>query len=103
MQLSRRTVWFQNITPTKFFESLANGVPVITSDIGDCGELVRETECGVVVDETNVDDIVRGVSALIEDPSLRHRMAENGLRLIKERFNWEAMGEKLIRIYEEHF
>lgn len=101
MQLSRRTVWFQNITPTKFFESLANGVPVITSDIGDCGQLVREAECGVVVDETNVEDIVRGVSALIEDPSLRYRMAENGLKLIKERFNWEAMGEKLVRIYDE--
>ena len=102
MQLSRRTLWFQNITPTKFFEALANGVPVVTSDIGDCGELVREAECGVVVDETRVEDIVQGVGPLIEDPSLRYKMAENGLRLIKERFNWEAMGEKLVRIYDEH-
>ena len=100
MQLSRRTPWFQNITPTKFFESLANGVPVVTSEIGDCGELVRKARCGIVVDETNLDDVVRGVGTLIEDPSLRQQMAENGIRLIKDTFNWEAMGEKLVRIYD---
>lgn len=101
LQLARRTVWFQNITPTKFFESLANGVPVVSSDIGDCGELIRETECGMVVDETNVSEIVDAIEALVQDPSLRQKMAHNGLRLIKERFNWEAMGEKLIKIYGE--
>jgi len=101
LQLSRRTAWFENITPTKFFESLANGVPVVTSDIGDCGELIEQAGCGVVVDETDVPDMVKGISTMIEDPSLRNKMAHNGLGLIKDRFNWEAMGEKLVRIYED--
>jgi glycosyltransferase involved in cell wall biosynthesis len=53
----------------------------------------------MVVDETNVSEIVHAIETLVRDPFLRKKMAHNGLRLIKDRFNWEAMGEKLTKIY----
>src|SRR5690606_14820766 len=35
-----RSDWFRNITPRKFFDSLANGVPVIMTDIGGLGPVI---------------------------------------------------------------
>jgi len=99
LQLSRRTEWFRPITPTKFFESLANGVPVITSDIGDLREIIEEYDCGLIVDETSPESVYQGLKRLVEDPSLRTRMAENGLRAIKERYNWDLMAQRLLKIY----
>ena len=99
LQLSRRTDWFQNITPTKFFETLANGVPVVASDTGDVKQIVDDCNCGIIVDETKPESICAGLRTLIEDPGLRREMAKNGLRAIQETYNWEQMGGRLLAIY----
>jgi len=99
INLSRRTEYFKNITPTKFFDTLAMGIPLVTSDIGGLRQIIEEHNCGVVVDETDPEDIREGVGRLIEDPDLRRTIAENGLRLARERFNWEAQAEKLLEKY----
>lgn len=98
-QLSRRTDWFKDITPTKFFESLASGVPVITSDIGDLREIVKQYNCGVIVDETDPESIFLGLKRLVEDPGLRLKIAENGLRAVRDSFNWDLMGQRLLGVY----
>jgi len=99
LQLSRRTDWFKNITPTKLFESLANGVPVVGSDTGDVKEILEEFDCGLIVDETDPESICLGLRKLVEDPAMRFRMAENGLRAVREKYSWELMGQKLLEIY----
>ncbi|MBI5233322.1 MAG: glycosyltransferase family 4 protein [Deltaproteobacteria bacterium] len=99
LMIYRRTDWFRNITPTKFYDSLANGVPVIMTDIGGIGEIIQRHNCGLVVDENDVEGIARAMERLIEEPGLRRTMAQNGLRLIKEEFNWRRMEERLRHVY----
>ena len=99
LQLSRRTDWFKNITPTKFFETLACGVAVITSDIGDLREIIEMYNCGIVVDETSIESVYLGMKRLVEDPALRLKIAENGLKAVKERYNWNIMEQKIIKVY----
>ncbi|GAX60426.1 glycosyltransferase [Candidatus Scalindua japonica] len=100
LQLSRRTDWFKDITPTKFFETLACGVPVITSDIGDLREIIETCNCGIVVDETSIESVFSGMKSLVEDPVLRLKIAENGLNAVKEQYNWHIMEQKIIKVYE---
>ena len=101
IMLYRRTEWFQNITPTKFFDSLACGVPVVVSDIGGLRQFIAEYPCGVVVDETNPKDICRGIQSILHKSiDLRRHMVENGLRLIRERCNWDLMAESFLQIYK---
>lgn len=94
-----RSLWFKNITPTKFFDSLAMGVPVIVSDMGGLKEIIEHYNCGIVVDERNPEEVAEAVKKMSEDPALRHEMALNGLRAIKENYNWERMQERLLNIY----
>lgn len=100
IQLSRKTDWFRNITPTKFFESLANGVPVVSSDIGNLREIIEECKCGVIVDETDPESVFSGLRRLVEDPDLRLKMAENGLQAIEQKYNWDLMTERLLDTYQ---
>lgn len=97
----RRSPWFKNITPTKFFDSLAMGVPVIVSDMGGLREIVEEYQCGIVVDESNPEEVGAVMTRMIEDPAMRYEMAVNGLRAIKEKYNWDRMRERLLNIYSE--
>jgi len=101
VMLNRRTAWFKNITPTKFFDTLANGVPVVTSDIGGLKYIIEEYQCGYVVDETNPHEICAVLEKLVKNPSLRQKMAENGLKAAWERFNWNLMEKYLLEVYED--
>ncbi|MEW6585277.1 MAG: glycosyltransferase family 4 protein [Nitrospirota bacterium] len=94
-----RSAWFKNITPTKFFDSLAMGVPVIVSDMGGLREILERYRCGIVVDETNPREVADAITMLYENPDLRHEMGLNGLRAIEENYNWELMKERLLTVY----
>jgi len=92
--------WFRNITPRKFFDSLANGVPVIMTDIGRLGGVIREHECGLVVEDGDVDSITAAMMRMIEDVPLRRRMAENSLRLATTEFDWSKMAAQFVSLQE---
>lgn len=100
IMLYRRTEFFRNVTPTKFFDSIASGIPLVMSDIGGLKRIIEKHNCGVIVDETDPEDICEGAGKLIRDPGLRKTLAENGLRLARERFNWEVEAQKLLEAYD---
>lgn len=93
--------WYTNITPTKFFDSLANGVPVIASDIGGLGELVQEIGCGIVVkDEKDIEGIAKAMQFLVDHPEERSAMGKKALAAAQDEFNFDRMAKRLVRVYE---
>jgi len=90
---------FENVTPTKLFESMACGVPVVANAIGDIPQIVREGNCGVIVDENEPESICEGIEKLGGDPGLRRRMARSALRLAREKYTWEAVQNDFLEAY----
>lgn len=97
--LYRKNDWFSHITPTKFYDTLANGVPVVMTDIGGLGPLIKERNCGMVVDEKDRDSIVSAMERFITDGRFRRGASKRGLALIKEELNWERAALELKEIY----
>ena len=97
----RKNAWFKNITPSKLFDSLANGVPVITTDIGGVGDMLKKYNCGIIVEDGDITGIERAIESLLVDVKLRKKMAQNGLDAIKKEHNWNLMEERLIKVYDE--
>lgn len=93
-------MWFKNITPTKFFDSLAFGVPVIVSDMGGLNGIIEQYNCGIVVDEQNPKSVADAMETMIKHPEQRALMRVQGLKAIKEQFNWDRMKEKLLNTYD---
>lgn len=99
--LARRTRWFRNITPTKLFDSMVSGVPVIASDIGETAEILQEADWGLLVDETDPLSICRAIETISETEGLRDQMASRALRLARERYTWEVYQPIFLRAYAE--
>ena len=99
VMISRKTRWFRNITPTKLFDSIVNGVPVVANDIGDIADILEEGPCGVIVDESDTDSICSGIESLALDPPLRLEMAENALSSARDKYTWEAYQEEFLLKY----
>lgn len=92
--LARRTPWFRHITPTKLFDSMACGVPVVGSDIGEVKEILAGSQCGLTVNERDPASICEAIETIALTPGLRDRMARSAVAAARDRYTWEA-GEPL--------
>jgi glycosyltransferase involved in cell wall biosynthesis len=84
-------------TPNKLFEAMAYGVPAMVTEGTYSGELVKELDCGVVV-EYSTNGMSAAISSL-RDPETRRRMGKNGRAAAERSFNWGAMKQRLGAIY----
>lgn len=91
--------FFGNVTPTKLFESMACGVPVVANAVGEMGQIITEEACGFVVDEKNPESICDGIERLASDSRLRRQMAENALQQAYEKYTFEACRERFLEAY----
>ena len=84
---------------TKLGEFLATGVPVIINDgVGDSGQIVREGRAGVVLPDVTRESFAASlpaVSALLNDPGVRHRCRATAERW----FDLDAGVERYARLY----
>jgi glycosyltransferase involved in cell wall biosynthesis len=97
--LARRTRWFRNITPTKLFDSMACGVPVLASDIGEARETIDEGRFGLIVDERDPRAICEAIEAIALPPGVRDGMARNAVALARRRYTWEACEPGFLAAY----
>ena len=87
--------------PNKLFEYLSAGLPVIASHFPLWREVVEGNQCGLVVDPTQPAAIARAIDALLADPEQRRSMGERGCQAVRDRYNWQVEGQKLLDLYKE--
>jgi glycosyltransferase involved in cell wall biosynthesis len=87
--------------PTKLFEYMAVGIPVIASNFPLWKEIVEKNNCGICVDPTNPEEIAKAIEYLITHPNEARKMGENGRKAVLEKYNWEKESEKLLNVYKE--
>lgn len=85
--------------PVKFFEFLAAGVPVISSDFPLLASLVDRWECGRAVDALDPRAVAAAIQELADDRALAESLGRNGRAAIEREWNWELEGEKLVALY----
>ena len=85
--------------PTKMFEYMAAGLPVIASNFPGWRDIVEGCGCGLCVDPTDPEAIAAALTHLAEHPEQRATMGANGRRAVFERYNWEAEGRRLLEAY----
>ncbi len=89
-------------TPTKLYDAMGVGVPVVASDLPGIAPLVQETGCGVLCDPADPADISRAIRAVIgaadeERVGLRMRCLEAA----RTRYSWAHQVAGLLRVYED--
>lgn len=73
--------------PKTVIESMAYGVPAITTDTGGSAELMIDGESGFVVSPHDPETIADRIQQLMADPERAQRMGEAGRERIREAFN----------------
>lgn len=85
--------------PTKLFEYMALGIPVLVSDFPLYRSVVDRAGCGVCVNPEDVTRIAEAIEWLIIHSDEAREMGLRGKRAVQEHYSWNSEAAKLLALY----
>jgi glycosyltransferase involved in cell wall biosynthesis len=85
--------------PLVIWEAMANGVPIVSSDVGGVKEILESAHCGVVYDKDDVPTAVNILKNLINKPDKLKAMGYNGKVAIKEKYTLQNFSNTIDDFY----
>lgn len=78
--------------PRAILESMASGVPIISTKVGQAPDIIEDGENGILVDIEDKNALINAFEKIINTESLREKLIQNGLKTAKE-YNSERIAE----------
>ncbi|MEJ2480967.1 MAG: glycosyltransferase [Acidihalobacter sp.] len=85
---------------TAILEALAMGTPVLASRVGGIPEATGE-DAGLLCAVGDVDCLAASLQRLADEPELRRRLSEAGLRRVHELYDQRLMVKRIEALYDE--
>jgi glycosyltransferase involved in cell wall biosynthesis len=92
---------YLDANPTKMFEYMSAGIPVIASNFPAWAAVVDAHHCGLCVDPTSPTAIAEAIRWILQHPDEAEEMGQNGRRAVESMYNWEAERSTLLGLYEQ--
>ena len=84
--------------PNSVLESLACGVPVISTDVGGVPFVVQHQKTALLVPLGDVTAMAEAINTLKADAELRQRLIRNGLAEVNQ-YTWRHVGKQWLELY----
>jgi putative colanic acid biosynthesis glycosyltransferase WcaI len=84
---------FRTVIPSKIFEAMAMGVPILMAVEGESAAIVAEAEAGLCIPSGDPEAMCRALDRLASDPGLRRRLGRNGRAAAEQKFSRRANAE----------
>ena len=76
-------------SPLKLFDYMAAGLPIVATDIGDIGRILRESGSGFAI-KWDVEAFVKAVETLLTKQNIWLNFHEKGLQYVKK-YSWDQL------------
>ena len=86
--------------PTKMFEYMAAGLPVVASRFALWESVLVGNDCGRVVDPLDIEEASEAIFEYWNSRELRERHGRNGRTAVVERYHWNLELPHLLAIYD---
>ena len=93
----RRTELFTTVIPSKLFECMGMGIPVLHGVAGESADIVRQEGVGEVFEPENVDQLVDSLLRLKADPARLQRYSAQG-QAGAGRYDRAALGQRMLDV-----
>jgi glycosyltransferase involved in cell wall biosynthesis len=80
-------------------ESMAAGVPVVATTVGDAADVVTDSKTGLLVPPGDPQAIASAVARVLSAPAFAAAVGEAGQGLIEQEFSLERMARRTEQLY----
>ncbi len=81
-----------------FIEAMAAGLPIIAPPVGGIPDFLKDKETGLFCKVKDPSNLAEKVKTLLEDSHLHQKLQASGIKLVKERYDWDIIGESMYKI-----
>ena len=85
---------------SSFLEAMGAGLPIIGTAVGGIPDFLKDGETGLFCKVDDSKDLAEKIKKLIMDETLVKRIAENGRRLVLEKYNWDDLSQRMENIFK---
>lgn len=85
--------------PTKLFEYMAFGLPVVSSNLASVRPFIHTGVDGFLVTPEDAEAHATAIIGLLQDNELASQMGQAGRRLVETSYNWIAMESRIQALY----
>jgi glycosyltransferase involved in cell wall biosynthesis len=97
----RKLDLFKGAIPSKLFEPLAMGKPILLGVEGEAKELFIEYgKAGLFFEPENADELADRILVLLNDQSMRLELGMNGKTYVKSNFNRQRIHQKFLEVLD---
>ncbi|KON34100.1 MAG: hypothetical protein AC479_02020 [miscellaneous Crenarchaeota group-6 archaeon AD8-1] len=94
------STFYENL-PFAILEALSSRLPVVTTRVGGIPEMIDDGKNGFLVPPANSLDLAKKILYLLENPNAASEMAYQARKTIREKFDWQLIVKKVLRVYQE--
>ena len=87
--------------PNALLEAAAEGRPIVATAAGGTVEIVEHGRTGLLVPIADTGALVRALTAMVDDPDLRRRLASNAREHVLHTFGMDRFVAEFAALYEE--
>jgi glycosyltransferase involved in cell wall biosynthesis len=88
-------------SPTKLFEYMAMGKPIVASDLDQIGEVLEHDRTAYLVTPGNADALAAGIKTLLDDPARGERIGTAARRVAVDMHSWREHTRRIIERLRE--
>ena len=103
MVLANVPAFYYGTSPNKFFDYIASGLPIVNNYPGWLADLIKENNCGLVVEPEKPEQFADAVVQLAEHPELRRECGINGRALAEREFARDLLGAQFVEFLEKTY
>ena len=81
-------------------EAMASGLPVVSTDSVGVVDCLRHDDNGLLHQPGDVEGLVAQLCRLLDDPSLRQRLATTALEEVRRLYSWPVLARSICAVYD---
>lgn len=92
---------FKTFIPSKMFEIMACGIPIVASLEGEAADILNESQAAVVVKPDNPAEIMQAIIKLKNDKVLLEKLKKSGPAFVEQNYSRRKLAEQYLKIISE--
>ena len=86
--------------PTAILEAMASGLPIVTTSVSGCKDLIDDNYNGLLVPPNNHCKLYESILYLLNNPDFREYLGENARLTAEKKYSWNILSEKVENKYK---